>query len=75
MDDHDVLYNFGFDSSGNAAVDNILAAIAMAGRACHNTEDWYLGSPAPVEFIQDAANDLADYVNSLERPLAPPASS
>ena len=75
MNDRDALYDFGFDSSGHIAVDNILAAIAMAGMACQNTEDWYLGSPAPVEFIQDAANDLADYVNSLERPLAPPASS
>ena len=71
----DALYNFGFDSSGNRAVDKILVAIAKVGRSYHDTEDWYSGEPAPIEYIQDAANDLADYVNKLEKPLAPPASS
>ena len=62
-------YYFSFDSSGNKEVDKVLEAIASAGSSYHNTEDWNdAGSgSAPVEWIQDAANDLADYVNRLER--------
>lgn len=66
-------YYYGFDPTGNLAVDNILSAVACAGKAYHLTEDWS-GSPlggecrpyepthrgtTPVQWIQNAANDAA----------------
>lgn len=53
-------YYYGFDPTGVEAVDRILAAVATAGKAYHNTEQW--GDPwdddetPPADLIQAAAN-------------------
>lgn len=63
-------YFFDFDPSGNERVDSLLEAIALAGRLYPLTEDWSDAGPhdsAPVDWIQDAANDLAWYINRLEK--------
>lgn len=63
-------YYYSFRPTGCEAIDNILSAIACAGKAFHHTSDWYddldpkdygehLKGNNPVEWIQNAANDAA----------------
>ena len=49
-------YYYDFKSTGNESIDNILSAVAYAGQSYHSTGDW---SDAPIQWIQDAANDAA----------------
>lgn len=64
-------YYFSFDETGIAEVDNLLYAITRAGKAFHCTSQWNdeLGEfysdvkgNTPVEWIQNAANDLAKFI-------------
>ena len=56
-------YYFGFSKTGVLEIDQILSAVACAGKAYHHTEDWndcpYDDNTSPVDWIQDAANDAA----------------
>jgi hypothetical protein len=45
MSDHETTlrmdaYYYGFEPTGNHAIDRILSAVACAGKAYHNTCDW-----------------------------------
>ena len=75
-------YYYGFDSTGNDAIDLVLSAVACAGKAFHNTDCWAdeadpsrynerLRGATMVEGIQNAANDaaklLADRDAEIER--------
>lgn len=60
-------YYYGFEPTGNDAIDRILCAVATAGKAFHYTEDWSkeasewpdVQGKTPEEWIQNAANDAA----------------
>lgn len=63
-------YYYGFEPTGNLQIDNILKAVALAGKAFHNTADWnekasyiseacQLQGDSPVEWIQRAAEQAA----------------
>lgn len=55
-------YYYGFIKTGVRCIDEILSAVAMAGKAYHNTADWNDaddGEQSPVEKIQRAANNAA----------------
>lgn len=67
-------YYFSFEKTGNEEVDNLLYAIARAGKAFHNTSQWYdevgemyqgVEGITPVEWIQNSANKLADKINGI----------
>ena len=69
-------YYYGFDATGVEAIDNIVSAVACAGKAFHHTEGWteeaepyqdsHRGS-CPTAWIQNAAIDAADEVVRLRR--------
>jgi hypothetical protein len=87
MSDHETTlrmdaYYYGFEPTGNHAIDRILSAVACAGKAYHNTGDWTddkdwqgnqhaphpeFGGASPVEWIQRAANDAAAGADALRR--------
>lgn len=46
-------YYYSFDRTGTLAVDRVLSAVAVAGKGCHNTEDW--DDYGYVDKIQEAA--------------------
>jgi len=59
-------YYYGFEPTGDEAVDRILSAVACAGKAFHATDQWHDESEweghegtTPVEWIQNAANAAA----------------
>lgn len=59
-------YYYSFESTGNQAIDRILAAVAYAGKAFHHTEDWGGAwwsdedeGPTMAELIQEFANEAA----------------
>jgi hypothetical protein len=62
-------YYYSFRPTGCYEIDLILAAVAAAGKAFHNTESWHeeLGSDwrpgmvgeTPINWIQNAANHAA----------------
>lgn len=67
-------YYYSFDATGNEAIDKILHAVARAGKAYHNTSEWYEedqygGEPlvSYAERIQIAANDAAKTLNEVEK--------
>lgn len=69
-------YYYGFDATGYRPVDEILSAVARAGKAYHHTESWY-GSDSPnfpmenvVQPIQEAANRAAAIKGVASRLLA-----
>lgn len=70
-------YYYGFDDTGDDAIDKILSAVACAGKAYHNTEDWlyeldpYDGHTGEtvVEWIQNAANEAAEQSRKTEQEL------
>lgn len=63
-------YYYGFNMTGVRAIDEILSAVAMAGKAYHHTDQWdentytedlmYGGDISPVELIQEMADRAAD---------------
>ena len=62
-------YYFSFEKTGNEKVDNLLYAICRAGKAFHSTSQWNdevgeiyknVKGDTPIEWIQNAANDIAD---------------
>lgn len=74
-------YYYGFDSTGNLAIDRILSAVACAGKAFHHTDSWtdeaYDGTApephrgkTPVEWIQNAANDAAEKLRAEDARLS-----
>jgi len=56
-------YYYGFSATGHAAIDNILAAVAAAGKSYHDTSGWverpHGQSENPVEAIQRMADAAA----------------
>ena len=61
-------YYFGFEETGARSIDRILSAVACAGKAYHQTEDWRsecepyhpeMRGPTCVDWIQNAAADAA----------------
>lgn len=69
-------YYYGFVCTGIDAIDLILSAVACAGKAFHNTEDWTENSRPwhgrlrgrnPVEWIQNAAADAAAVLQAAPR--------
>lgn len=70
-------YYYGFGRTGSRAIDLILSAVACAGKAFHHTQDWNdeaepyhggLRGEAPIDWIQNAANDAAALLR--QRPAA-----
>ena len=65
-------YYFGFYETGVREIDEILSAVACAGKGYHHTESWgdkaYDGGPSYVELIQEAAVRAADKIKSLPPP-------
>lgn len=62
-------YYYSFEPTGVPEIDNILSAVACAGKAFHNTSDWNDGTDVyedshrgetPIDWIQNAANDAAE---------------
>ncbi|GGD11756.1 hypothetical protein [Aureimonas glaciei] len=62
-------YYFGFNETGCRPVDEILSAVAQAGKGYHHTEDWttplHGTNTSYADMIQEAANRAA---NSLAAP-------
>ena len=60
-------YYYEFTATGVLEVDQILMAVARAGKAFHHTEYWgdndYDGK-SPVQKIQEAANQCAELVRA-----------
>lgn len=62
-------YYYTFTPTGVEEIDQILSAVACAGKMFHHTRDWceqeefdygpFLRGSSPVEWIQNAANDAA----------------
>lgn len=69
-------YYYGFDRTGQVAIDRILSAVAHAGKGYHHTEFWtdpldygapsHLRGDSYVECIQNAAIDAADTLRTAE---------
>src|SRR5690554_5277463 len=62
-------YFFGFDSTTSDAVNDVLAAVAFAGKAFHSTEQWGDDDYMPftmVDLIQATANEAADHIAKVE---------
>ena len=58
-------YYYGFRPTGVEHIDNILKAVAKAGKAYHHTEDWESGRDSVADRIQQAADNSAKYFISL----------
>ena len=61
-------YYYSFEPTGVIEIDRILSAVARAGKAFHNTEQWdedAYGKWKPVELIQTAANEAAKALEGL----------
>lgn len=66
-------YYYGFNGTGDRAVDLILSAVATAGKGAHHTDDWcetgsyaqYYGADTLVDLIQRAADWAAADVRRL----------
>ena len=68
-------YYYGFEPTGVRIIDEILSAVAHAGKAYHNTENWtddwfgrgkFLpnGGDTAAEAIQNAANHAAEVIRN-----------
>lgn len=56
-------YYYGFTPTGVREIDEILSAVASAGKAYHHTEDWNepnRDGVTEVQRIQNAANKAAE---------------
>lgn len=63
-------YWFEFERTGAPEVDEVLQSVASAGRAYHSTECWADkegDAPSHVDYIQEAANKVAQELQSLRR--------
>lgn len=62
-------YYYGFDTTGVRAIDEILSAVACAGKMYHGTDQWSNqgsdGEPSEVENIQAAAERAAREVERM----------
>lgn len=67
-------YYYGFDATGILEIDRILAAVAVAGKGYHHTEDWTTdpsdGRLNYVEQMQLWANRAADTIRELRNTVA-----
>ena len=61
-------YYYGFEPTGVREIDEILSAVALAGKAYHHTDGWSEDTPpygdhcegeCPIDWIQNAANRAA----------------
>jgi len=56
-------YYYGFDKTGVREIDEILSAVAMAGKGYHHTENWsdelYSEPYSYIDLIQEMANRAA----------------
>jgi len=64
-------YYYTFVPTGDEDVDNLLAAIAAAGKAFHSTSDWtdeceWLDGKSYIDLIQERARVIADKLNSIK---------
>jgi len=62
-------YYYGFDATGVAEIDEILAAVAGAGKSYHHTEDWTEPDADGVserDRIQTAAQSAAESLIRLQ---------
>jgi hypothetical protein len=65
-------YYFGFSATGVREIDEILSAVACAGKAYHHTERWNdadEGEWSYAELIQHAATRAAARIADLEKAL------
>lgn len=65
-------YYFGFSATGAREIDEILSAIACAGKAYHHTQMWNdadEGEWSYAELIQHAASRAAARIAELEKAL------
>ena len=58
-------YYYSFQLTGVEKVDNLLRAIARAGKSFHHTDQWsdpqdWMGDKSYIDLIQEAANELAE---------------
>lgn len=74
-------YHYSFESTGNELVDELLSAIACAGKAYHHTERWgektekyeeFHQGDSPVDWIQNSANKLVKHIETVATPLSEP---
>ena len=64
-------YYYSFHPTGVRAIDEILSAVASAGKGFHHTEDWctpmpYYDNKSYVDLIQEAADRAAKQWKSDE---------
>lgn len=62
-------YHYGFAATGVREIDEILSAVACAGKSYHHTEYWSDapgGEPSYVELIQEAADRAASAIQALK---------
>ena len=58
-------YYYGFDATTSVVIDDILSAVAIAGKMYHATECWNEEQPdgmSPVDVIQETANRAAAHL-------------
>jgi hypothetical protein len=60
-------YYYHFQPTGCEPIDRVLEAVAIAGKAYHNTSEWanddvWDGGPSYAERIQIAANKAAEFL-------------
>lgn len=72
-------YYYSFTPTAVEIVNRILSAVACAGKSYHNTVDWtdeappyedFMRGECPVDWIQNAAQDAADTIATLEARVA-----
>lgn len=71
-------YYFGFSATGERVIDEILSAVACAGKAYHHTDNWNDsddGEPSYAELIQEAADRAAAVLRARGSPQPPSVSS
>ncbi len=59
---------YHFEATGCQEIDDILEAVALAGRNYHHTSEWQdpCFGPSPVQRIQEAANKAAKRMQEKE---------
>lgn len=72
-------YYYGFRSTGVREIDQLLSAVAMAGKTYHSTDQWidptyavdleYGGEISPEELIQEMADRAAEKFRGLSECL------
>jgi hypothetical protein len=68
-------YYYSFTATGIREIDEILSAVACAGKAYHHTDNWqedtskyqdHLEGDSPEDWIQNAANRAALYLRAAQ---------